>query len=133
MMEVVISLPGKIVRNIIQAFCSCYPAATTDIVFAVDSIPAVFGITQNKQVIYTSNIFAVLVCVHCFSYCMAQLNNLASCHRESQVWYLVGLKMLAENVRCPTVGFDFIVGYTCLCNNSIIYSVLRKEKRNLLI
>ncbi len=34
--------------------------ATTDIVFAVDSIPAVFGITQDKLVIYTSNIFAVL-------------------------------------------------------------------------
>ena len=34
--------------------------ATTDIVFALDSIPAVFGITQNRLVIYTSNIFAVL-------------------------------------------------------------------------
>jgi len=34
--------------------------ATTDIVFAVDSIPAVFGITREKIVIYTSNIFAVL-------------------------------------------------------------------------
>ncbi|HEY8689851.1 MAG TPA: TerC/Alx family metal homeostasis membrane protein [Chitinophagaceae bacterium] len=34
--------------------------ATTDIVFALDSIPAVFAITQNKMVIYTSNIFAVL-------------------------------------------------------------------------
>jgi tellurite resistance protein TerC len=34
--------------------------AATDIVFALDSIPAVFSITQNKMVIYTSNIFAVL-------------------------------------------------------------------------
>ena len=34
--------------------------AATDIVFALDSIPAVFAITQNKMVIYTSNIFAVL-------------------------------------------------------------------------
>jgi len=34
--------------------------ATTDIVFALDSIPAVFAITQTKLVIYTSNIFAVL-------------------------------------------------------------------------
>ena len=34
--------------------------ATTDIVFALDSIPAVFAITQTKMVIYTSNIFAVL-------------------------------------------------------------------------
>jgi tellurite resistance protein TerC len=34
--------------------------AATDIVFALDSIPAVFAITQNKMVVYTSNIFAVL-------------------------------------------------------------------------
>lgn len=34
--------------------------ATTDIVFALDSIPAVFAITQSKVIIYTSNIFAVL-------------------------------------------------------------------------
>ena len=34
--------------------------AATDVVFALDSIPAVFSITQNKLVVYTSNIFAVL-------------------------------------------------------------------------
>jgi tellurite resistance protein TerC len=34
--------------------------AATDIIFALDSIPAVFSITQNKMVVYTSNIFAVL-------------------------------------------------------------------------
>ena len=34
--------------------------AATDVLFALDSIPAVFAITQNKMVIYTSNIFAVL-------------------------------------------------------------------------
>lgn len=33
---------------------------TTDIIFAVDSIPAAFGITTNVYVLYTSNIFAVL-------------------------------------------------------------------------
>ncbi|HVF97354.1 MAG TPA: TerC/Alx family metal homeostasis membrane protein, partial [Flavisolibacter sp.] len=34
--------------------------ATTDIVFALDSIPAVFAISQDRLVIYTSNVFAVL-------------------------------------------------------------------------
>ena len=34
--------------------------ATTDILFALDSIPAVFAISQDRLVIYTSNIFAVL-------------------------------------------------------------------------
>lgn len=32
----------------------------TDLVFAVDSIPAIFGITTDRFIIYTSNIFAIL-------------------------------------------------------------------------
>ncbi|MFA6916087.1 MAG: TerC/Alx family metal homeostasis membrane protein [Parachlamydiales bacterium] len=32
----------------------------TDVVFAIDSIPAVMGITQDPYIVYTSNIFAVL-------------------------------------------------------------------------
>jgi tellurite resistance protein TerC len=32
----------------------------TDVVFAVDSIPAVFGITRDVFIVYTSNIFAIL-------------------------------------------------------------------------
>jgi tellurite resistance protein TerC len=33
---------------------------TTDVVFAVDSIPAIFGVTQETFIIYTSNVFAIL-------------------------------------------------------------------------
>jgi tellurite resistance protein TerC len=33
---------------------------TTDIVFATDSIPAIFGITRDPFIVYTSNVFAVL-------------------------------------------------------------------------
>jgi len=32
----------------------------TDVVFAVDSIPAVFGVTTNSFIVFTSNIFAIL-------------------------------------------------------------------------
>ncbi|HEY7213648.1 MAG TPA: TerC family protein [Thermoanaerobaculia bacterium] len=32
----------------------------TDVVFAVDSIPAVFGVTRNAFIVFTSNIFAIL-------------------------------------------------------------------------
>lgn len=32
----------------------------TDLVFAVDSIPAVFGVTKDPFIVYTSNIFAIL-------------------------------------------------------------------------
>lgn len=33
---------------------------TTDIIFAVDSIPAVFAVTQNPFIVYSSNVFAIL-------------------------------------------------------------------------
>jgi len=33
---------------------------TTDLIFAVDSIPAIFGVTQKKFIIFTSNVFAIL-------------------------------------------------------------------------
>jgi tellurite resistance protein TerC len=33
---------------------------TTDLIFACDSIPAIFGITHDPFIIYTSNIFAIL-------------------------------------------------------------------------
>jgi tellurite resistance protein TerC len=32
----------------------------SDIVFAVDSVPAVFGVTEDPFIVYTSNIFAIL-------------------------------------------------------------------------
>jgi tellurite resistance protein TerC len=33
---------------------------TTDLIFAVDSIPAIFAITQDTFIVYTSNVFAIL-------------------------------------------------------------------------
>src|SRR5439155_2554469 len=33
---------------------------STDVVFALDSIPAIFGITKDTFIVYTSNIFAIL-------------------------------------------------------------------------
>lgn len=33
---------------------------TTDIMFAVDSLPAVFGVSQDAFIVYTSNVFAIL-------------------------------------------------------------------------
>ena len=33
---------------------------TTDLVFAVDSIPAIFGITRDPFIVFTSNVFAIL-------------------------------------------------------------------------
>jgi tellurite resistance protein TerC len=33
---------------------------TTDLVFALDSIPAIFAVTRDPFIVYTSNVFAIL-------------------------------------------------------------------------
>ena len=33
---------------------------TTDLIFAVDSVPAIFSVTQNAFIVFTSNVFAIL-------------------------------------------------------------------------
>ena len=33
---------------------------TTDLIFAVDSVPAVFSVTRNAFIVFTSNVFAIL-------------------------------------------------------------------------
>ncbi|MBI5311427.1 MAG: tellurium resistance protein TerC, partial [Actinobacteria bacterium] len=41
-------------------FVAIVAVASTDLVFAIDSIPAIFAITTDKFIVYTSNAFALL-------------------------------------------------------------------------
>jgi tellurite resistance protein TerC len=41
-------------------FLALLVVETTDVLFAVDSVPAALGISKNLFVVYTSNIFAIL-------------------------------------------------------------------------
>ena len=53
--------PGGAVRIVATPlFLVLALVETTDVVFAVDSIPAIFGVTQNPFLVYTSNVFAIL-------------------------------------------------------------------------
>jgi tellurite resistance protein TerC len=48
------------VRHATPLFMVLLLLETTDVVFAVDSVPAVFGVTREPLIVYTSNIFAIL-------------------------------------------------------------------------
>lgn len=47
-------------RKVTPLFLVLLVVETTDLVFALDSIPAVLGVSQSSFIVYTSNIFAVL-------------------------------------------------------------------------
>ena len=70
---------------------------TTDVLFAVDSIPAVLAITLNAFVVYTSNIFAVLGLRSMYFALAGMLNLFHYLHYGLAVILIfVGAKMLAS-------------------------------------
>ena len=54
------SASGKPVRWATPLFVALCMVELIDLVFAVDSVPAIFAITSDPFIIYTSNIFAIL-------------------------------------------------------------------------
>jgi len=51
---------GKVVRSATPLFLALVLIEFVDLVFAVDSVPAIFAITTDPFIVYTSNIFAIL-------------------------------------------------------------------------
>jgi tellurite resistance protein TerC len=54
------SKTGKVVRFMTPLFLALVMIEIADVVFAVDSVPAIFAITTDPYLVYTSNIFAIL-------------------------------------------------------------------------
>jgi tellurite resistance protein TerC len=77
---------------------------TTDILFAVDSIPAVLAITLNAFIVYTSNVFAILGLRSMYFALAGIMDMFHYLHYGlSVVLILVGLKMIgAHYVIVPT-------------------------------
>lgn len=70
---------------------------STDVLFAVDSVPAIFGITQDKFTVFTSNIFAILG-LRALYFLLAGVMDMFRYlnYGLSAVLALVGVKMVAE-------------------------------------
>ena len=77
---------------------------TTDLVFAIDSIPAILGITRDTFVVYSSNIFAIFG-LRALYFVLAGAMDLFHYlnYGLSAVLVFVGVKMLLE-------AFDIVIG-----------------------
>jgi tellurite resistance protein TerC len=79
---------------------------TTDIVFSVDSIPAVLAVTLNAFIVYTSNVFAILGLRSMYFAISGLIKIFRFLHYGlALVLILVGLKMLAADyLRIPIIA-----------------------------
>ncbi len=111
--------------------------ATIDLVFALDSIPAVMGISQDRLVIYTSNIFAVLGLRSLFFLLRSAVNKFKYLqHGIATVLVVIGIKMLAEKLidqwatKNEQVVYSLLIIVVCI-GGSIINSIIYNRRNNL--
>ncbi len=104
--------------------------ATTDLIFAIDSIPAVFGITQERLVIYTSNIFAVLGLRSLFFLLRGAVNKFTYLQQGiAVVLIFIGLKMLSEILGINiSIYISLLVIILCI-GIAILISVMRQKNK----
>jgi tellurite resistance protein TerC len=100
---------------------------STDVVFAVDSIPAVFAVTRDPFIVYTSNVFAILG-LRALYFLLARVMDLFRFLKYGLVLILlfVGVKMLlAHHVKIPIgASLAVILGTLAL---SVVLSLLFRE------
>lgn len=95
-------LDGRLVAT--PLFVVLLMIESTDIVFAIDSIPAIFAITRDPFIVYTSNVFAILG-LRALYFALAGIMNYFAYLRQGLVVILgfVGVKMiLSEWYKVPT-------------------------------
>jgi tellurite resistance protein TerC len=103
---------------------------TTDIIFAVDSIPAILAITVDPFLVYTSNVFAILG-LRALYFALAGVMQLFHYlhYGLSAILIFVGAKMLLADVyKLPVaVALGVIAGILLI---SVIASVMRPHQRD---
>ncbi len=101
---------------------------TTDLVFALDSIPAVLAITTDPMIAYTSNIFAILGLRALYFAVAGILPRFRYLHHGlSIILVLIGVKMLVAEWYRPPTGVTLTMVMAILAA-AVALSVWRPEQ-----
>lgn len=83
---------------------------TTDVVFAVDSIPAIFAVTRDPFIVYTSNVFAILGLRALYFVLAGMMDRFAYLKPAvSAILVFVGAKMLMEDLVHVPIWLSLLV------------------------
>ena len=103
---------------------------TSDILFAVDSIPAVLAITLNAFIVYTSNVFAILGLRSMYFALAGMMDLFHYLHYGlSVVLIFIGLKMLGSHYVSIPTGWALTIVLFVL-GAAILASLLHPQKKS---
>jgi tellurite resistance protein TerC len=106
---------------------------STDLVFAVDSIPAVFAVTNDPFLVYTSNIFAILGLRSLYFLLAGVMGKFVYLKLGlSSVLVFVGVKMtIADLYKIPSlISLSVIAGLLTAAVTASLVKSRREERRN---
>jgi len=84
--------------------------AVTDLIFALDSIPAIFGLTKDPYIVFTANAFALMGLRQLYFLVGILLKRLVYLSKGlSIVLGFIGIKLIIEALH--GVGIDYIYGF----------------------
>jgi tellurite resistance protein TerC len=100
---------------------------TTDLIFAVDSIPAILAITTDPFIVYTSNVFAILGLRSLYFALSGVMRLFQYLHYGlSAILVFVGAKMLLSDFYKIPVGYALVIVASILLA-SILFSVVKNR------
>jgi tellurite resistance protein TerC len=110
-------------------FVALLMVESSDLVFALDSIPAIFAITTDSFIVYTSNIFAILG-LRALYFLLASVLNMFAYLKFglSVILVFVGIKMLLTGIYKIPIAVSLSVIFVILVV-SIIISLISNRKR----
>jgi tellurite resistance protein TerC len=98
---------------------------TTDLMFATDSIPAIFGVTTDPFIVYTSNIFAILGLRSMYFLLAAVIDRFVYLgNGVAIVLMFVGAKMLLMDVYKIPIAVSLAI-VALLLGGSVLLSIIR--------
>jgi len=110
-------------------FLAVVVIGSTDLIFAIDSIPAAFGITRDRMIIMTSNIFAVLGLRAMFFMLRGAVQKFHLLQQGiSLVLLFIGLKMLGGMVHIKIPNLISLAVILVVLGLSVGLSFVIKEK-----
>ncbi|MCX7719240.1 MAG: TerC family protein [Candidatus Sumerlaeaceae bacterium] len=104
---------------------------TTDVVFALDSIPAIFAVTRDPFIVYTSNVFAILG-LRALYFLLAGAFEVFRYLKYGLAFVLafVGVKMLLDGSRWEmSVGFALGVVAIALLLSILVSLIVARHER----
>jgi tellurite resistance protein TerC len=102
----------------------------TDLVFALDSIPAIFGVTRDPFIVYTSNVCAILGLRSLYFLLAGAVKSLVYLHVGlAGVLIFIGAKMVAGGFIPISTDVSLIIVGTIL-TMAIVASLLKRQPRN---